>query len=465
MRGLAAKVSTAMKRLFPDTTLRHLGVAVSGGPDSVALCAALIALRQRGGPRLTVLHVNHALRPESDQEQQLVEELCRTWQVPCQMLRLTPPHKRTGIEAWARMERYRFFAQMKEQCGLDAVAVAHTRDDQAETVLMRLLRGAGHRGLAGMSAQREGWIIRPLLACSRQEVMAYLTAYQLPYVEDASNRDVRYTRNKIRQQLLPLLEREFSPQIRRHLVQLAESLRPEEDWLEAQARAAYARAVDGPLRLSLVRLRQEPSALHLRIVRVWLEAAFQSNDLAGDLGFWHLTKVSALIEGREHQATELPGNWVVKRERDCLVIAKKQPKAVPFAYTYSLEPGSKLAIGEAGWEIVCSLPYLWEAGATSATLHDPWQALVDVDALPGPLTVRNMRPGDRLQPLGMRGHRKVHDIFVDTKISARQRPGWPLVVCGETMLWVPGCVRGEFAKLTSRTRHVYQLAVHPLPEK
>ncbi|MBI3248364.1 MAG: tRNA lysidine(34) synthetase TilS [Deltaproteobacteria bacterium] len=461
MRGLPAKVSAALKRFFPEKTLCHLGVAVSGGPDSVALCGALVALAQRGGLRLTVLHVNHALRPEADREQQLVEELCRTWQLPCQILQLVPPHKRTGIEAWARAERYRFFAQMKEQCALDAVAVAHTRDDQAETVLLRLLRGTSRRGLAGMPSQREGWIIRPLLGCSRHEVMAYLTAGKLPYAMDASNSDVRYTRNRIRHLLLPLLEREFSPQIRRNLVQLAESLRPEEDWLEAQAQAACARVADGPSRLSVARLHEEPQALLLRILRVWLERSRQS----GDLGFQHLTSVCALAEGRVRGEVELPGGWVVRREGKSLVFLAKLRKVPTLAYAYPLVPGNSLTIPETGWEVACSLPILWNADVKEAVLRDPWRALVDVNALSGPLAVRSMRPGDRMQPFGMQGHRKVHDIFVDKKVAARQRPGWPLVVCGETILWIPGCGRGELAKVTSETRHVCQLAANPLPEK
>lgn len=461
MRGLPAKVAIALTRFFPEKTFRHLGVAVSGGPDSVALCGALVALARRRGLRLTVLHVNHGLRPEADQEQRMVEELCRTWQVPCQILRLTPPRKRTGIEAWARAERYRFFAQMKEQHGLDAVAVAHTRDDQAETVLLRLLRGAGRRGLAGMPSQREGWIVRPLLDCSRNDVMVYLTANKLPYAMDASNSDVRYSRNKVRHLLLPLLEREFSPQIRRNLVQLAESLRPEEDWLEAQAQAACARAADGPSRLSVSHLRAEPPALLSRILCVWLETVRQS----GDLGFRHLTSVTALAEGRVSGTVELPGRGIVRREGNSLVFSEKLRKAPTLAYAYPLEPGSALTIPEIGWEVVCSLPFLWDAVAMTATLCDPWRALLDVNALSGLLAVRNMRPGDRMQPLGMQGHRKVHDIFVDKKIAARQRSGWPLVVCGETILWTPGCVRGEFAKVTSETRHVCQLTANPLPEK
>jgi tRNA(Ile)-lysidine synthase len=212
MRGLPSKVFSALKHFFPLARDLRLGVAVSSGPDSVALLGALVELASREALQLTVLHVNHALRSEADQEQQLVEDLCRRWQLPCVVKTLTPLQGRKGIEAWARAERYQFFQQAKEQYSLDAVALAHNRDDQAETVLFRLLRGTGRRGLTGIPAKRDDWVIRPLLSCSRQEVLAYIATKHLPYATDASNSDLRYTRNKIRHVLLPLLEREFSLQ-------------------------------------------------------------------------------------------------------------------------------------------------------------------------------------------------------------------------------------------------------------
>src|SRR5262245_22921170 len=217
-------VALALRRLLPQRQEIRLGMAVSGGPDSTALLGAVAEIAPRRKLQLTILHVNHALRPEADQEQQFVETLAREYHLPCLVKKLTPPMNRSGIEIWARTERYRFFQQTKEQYGLDAVALAHTRDDQAETVLFRLLRGSGHRGLAGIPAMREGWIIRPLLECSRQEILDYLFAKNLSYITDASNADLRFSRNTIRHVLLPLLECEFSPQIRYHLAHLAESL-------------------------------------------------------------------------------------------------------------------------------------------------------------------------------------------------------------------------------------------------
>lgn len=460
MHELVSQVSFALTHFFPSKRDLRLGVAVSGGPDSVALLGALVALAPRKSLHVTVLHVNHALRPEADQEQQLVEDLCRRWQLPCIVETLIPPHTRSGVEARARAARYRFFQRAKEQHHLDAVALAHTRDDQAETVLFRLLRGAGRRGLAGIPAQRDGWIIRPLLACSREDVLAYLAVQRLPYATDASNADLRYTRNKIRHMLLPLLEREFSSQIRQHLVQTAASLRQEEAWIEEQAQAAYERAQAGENRLSRTRLLAEPQALWPRIFRIW----FERSKKPGELSFRHFQRLDTLVEGSSVGQVELPGSCVVSRQGEFLMLSTKQRPFVVQPYCYELSFGESLKIPEAGWEIHLSSPSRWHEVPARPQLCDLWQAVFDRDALSGPISIRNCEPGDRIHPLGMQGRKKMHDIFIDKKIAIPQRRLWPLVLCGTEIIWVPGCVRGERGKVTATTRRVCWFTANPLPD-
>ena len=461
MHGLVPSVSTALKDFFPEREALHLGVAVSGGPDSIVLLGALVelALREKS-LRLTVLHVNHALRPEADQEQRMVEDLCRRWHLPCLAKKVTTPRPQNGVEEWARTARYQFFQEARDVHRLDAVALAHTRDDQAETVLFRLLRGAGHRGLAGMPAQRDGWIIRPLLSCSRQDVLAYLAEKRLPYAIDASNADQRYARNRIRHLLLPLIEREFSPRIRQHLVQTAESLRVEEDWIEEQACAAYERTRGGEARLSRARFLEEPRALHARIFRIWLERHGQTRELH----FLHFQRLAALAEGRIKGQVELPGAKIVRREGEDLLLTEKHLQGMAPPYHYKLALGASLRIPENGWEIVVSPPETWNSRTKASYLHDPWKAIFDIDALSCRLAVRNVQPGDRMQPLGMQGRKKIHDIFIDKKVSLSQRRLWPLVLCGMEIVWAPGCVRGENGKITKATHRVCQLTVNPLPE-
>lgn len=456
---LPAKVGAALDRFSP---VRHLGVAVSGGPDSVALLSALVALTPKRGLRLTVLHANHALRPEAEQEQGLVEFLCQRWQLPLVVETFTPPPSRSGIEAWARAERYRFFRTTRERLGLDAVALAHTLDDQAETVLFRLLRGSARRGLAGIPPSRDGWLIRPLLDCPRREVMAYVTAQRLPYATDASNSDLRYARNKIRHLLLPFLEKEFSAQVRHHLADLAKILRVEEEWLEALTTRVREQVQDNPLAISLQRLAAEPQALQARILRQWLEQSGQTHDV----GHHHLENLRALSAGRMRGTVEVPGGWGVRREGGRLLLEKKgvQPEKIS-SFCYALTPGQEVLVPEAGWRVTLAAPFAWDGPLSLARVADCWQALFDAAALPDALLVRSFRPGDRICPLGMAGHKKVHDILIDAKVPRARRRLLPLVVIGAEVAWVPGCVRGEPAKVTAATRWVCRAEVNPLPEK
>ncbi|MBI3795676.1 MAG: tRNA lysidine(34) synthetase TilS [Deltaproteobacteria bacterium] len=455
---LLTKVNAALDR-FPPA--RHLGVAVSGGPDSVALLSALVTLAAKRGLCLTVLHVNHALRQEAEQEQHLVESLCRDWQIPCVVELLSPPPARSGIESWARTERYQFFQTARKCYRLDAVALAHTLDDQTETVLFRLLRGSARRGLAGIPPTREGWIIRPLLGCTRAEVMDYVTSEHLPFAIDASNADLHYTRNKIRHVLLPFLEREFSPQLRHHLAALAEILREEEAWLESLATAARERVQESPAVISLDRLAAEPVALHARILRQWLAQC----EKVRDVGFHHLQSLLALSTGHIRGKIEISGQVNVRRTGRRLLLEAKLAESLVSSYCYPLSAGQQLLIAEAGWQVSMSGQAAWQGALQQACLTNPWQAIFDAGVLPAPVVVRSLRPGDRIHPLGMKGRKKVQGIFIDAKVPVAQRRLLPLIATDEEVAWVPGYVRGEVAKVTSTTRWVYQIEVNPLPEK
>lgn len=465
MIRLSKKISVALDRLLPAVPGVTLGVAVSGGADSVALLAVLASLMSVRSLNLHVLHVNHGLRPEADTEQSFVESLCQRWQVPCTVERLIPPTKRTGVEAWARESRYQFFRRIHDTLGLAAVALAHTRDDQAETVLFRFLRGSARRGLAGIPPLRDGWIIRPMLDCSRQEVMQLLAAQQLSFMTDSSNIDLRHTRNKIRHQLLPLLEREFSPRVREHLVNMATVFREEEEWLEQMAMAARARVQESPAVLSLPQLAREPEGLQARIFRQWVE----SDPAVHDVSFSHLSGLRALASGQRRSVVDLPGGMSVRREEGQLVLEKKSSFArhnltVP-QYSYPLVPGQELDVLEGGWRVSMSVPFAWDDQTSSARSSDPWQALFDANVCHDQILVRNYQPGDRIAPLGLGGQKKVHDVFIDAKVPRMLRRSLPLVQVGGLVAWVPGCVRGEVAKISATTRRVCRVAVIPLPEK
>ena len=481
---LERKVKTALARFFssqgdagPGGRPIRIGVGVSGGPDSVALLSALLAQPESSRLHLSVLHVNHGLRPEAEREQHHVERLCRRWQLPCVVKKLDSSPPAHGLEAWARAERYRFFGMAMEREGLDYLALAHTRDDQAETVLFRLLRGSARRGLSGMPPSRtigtrgDKRLIRPLLDCTRQEVLAYLAERELSSVTDPSNADLRYARNRIRHRLLPLLATEFSPRIARHLVHLADTLRAEEDWLEAattRARERVEQARDGGPGLRLYAWAAEPAALQARIVRQWLERANPGREL----GFRHIEQVCALAEGRIRGTVELPGSLQVRVEHGCLVAEPKRFASEPYAHPIVCGQELRLPavphLPGSGWRCWLGTPVAWQAAPAQARAADPWRAVFDARLVAAGLQIRSARPGDRISPLGMTGRKKIRDVFSDAKLPRRLRPVFPLVVVADSdaeVAWVPGHVRGKVGLVTPTTRAVCQCVVSPLPEK
>ena len=463
MLRLEHKLRASLTELLPEQSELRIGVACSGGPDSVSLLHALRALAPKLRYELTVLHVNHGLRTESEQEQAVVQDLCQQWQLPLHIKKLKPPQGLTGIEAWARNARYAFFHRMRADCSLDYVVTAHTRDDQAETVLFRVLRGSARRGLAGIPPVRDGWLLRPLLKCSRAEVDDYVAAKKLRFVTDPSNTDVRFTRNKIRHLLLPYLEKEFSPQIRRHLATLAETSREEEEWLEGLATAARQRATpyendeNSDAVLSLKQLDKELPALRQRILRQWAEKHTR------DLGTAHVLGLKALSEGKVQGQIELPGKKIVVREGARLRIqpnTTNTPSTGLSDYLYALRTGQSRQL-EAGWTISVSTPVAWDGEPKAARCTNPWFAVFDCTGTGQEqrLLVRNYRAGDRIQPLGMPGHKKIQDVFVDAHIPQSLRQGFPVIEINGEIVWVPGCVRGNSAVVTNSTQRVYRIQV------
>ncbi|HEX3658450.1 MAG TPA: tRNA lysidine(34) synthetase TilS [Pirellulales bacterium] len=242
-----------LARAWPPTAWREVGVvvAVSGGPDSLALARGLLELRQPGPGRLMLAHFNHGLRPEADQDEQFVVELGRALGVPCHVgrscVREQAAEQGDGIEAAARQARYDFLHRTAHQAGARYIATAHTADDQVETILHRIVRGTGLAGLAGIPRSRPldpGLaLIRPLLAVRRSEVIEYLASIGQPYCTDRSNTDLRFTRNRVRRLLVPLLEEQFNPQVQEALLRLGRLAGESQEVVRSLAEAAAARSV------------------------------------------------------------------------------------------------------------------------------------------------------------------------------------------------------------------------------
>ena len=307
--GTVRRTIVRQKMLAPG---ERVLVAVSGGADSVALLAALAALAPRLGVTLHAAHLHHGVRgADADRDEDCAVGVAEQLGVACTVERAADLRSGSNFEARARARRYAFLRRAARAAGCTRVATGHTRDDQAETLLMRLVRGAGRRGLAGMDPVRDRWLIRPLLACGRADVVAFLTARNLPWCEDASNRDVSFLRNRLRHEVLPLL-RALNPSIDATLAATATVLATEDRWLDDAVRTRVGPAPS----LAVDALASLPLALQVRILRLWLRP--QRGTLRG-LGRIHLEDMAALATGsRGRGVVPVPGGGAVERSARAL---------------------------------------------------------------------------------------------------------------------------------------------------
>lgn len=430
-------------------------VALSGGPDSTALLHVLVQLQPRLGCRLHACHVNHGLRgAEADEDARAARWLARSLGVPISVRRAdVRGYARAhglSLEAAARTLRYRLLEQAARRAGAARIATGHTADDQVETVLLNLLRGTGPAGLAGIPPIR-GKVIRPLLRVTRGEVEEYCAAHGLSYRVDRSNRDVRFTRNRIRLEVLPVLRRVQS-QVDAALLRLAEIMRAEDDFLRAEAERTLRHiAVQRPGRISLA--REAFAALHLPLQRRVMRAAIalvKGDEL--DLEMERIDAAVALAQsGRTGAVVELPGGLRVERTYGEIIIAAPQrAAAVPRAHWLLPIPGEV---------VLKELRIAIRATRSRArrSPSDPHTALLDARDIESPLTVRTRRRGDRFVPLGMRDFVKLQDYFVNAKVPRAERDRVPLVVSGEDIVWVVGHRIDDRYKVTPQTKQTIRL--------
>ncbi|BBM69163.1 tRNA lysidine(34) synthetase TilS [Rhodothermus marinus] len=437
-------------------------VGVSGGVDSMVLLEVL----RRLGYRPVVAHVNYRLRgADSDADEALVRRFCRRHRLPLRVARIDLKAHTGGraIQATARRVRYTFFRRVARREGIDTVAVAHHRDDQAETLLLNLVRGSGLEGLLGMRPKRRLgreniWLVRPLLPVSRAEIEVWAQAEGIPWREDVSNASLHYRRAVIRHEVLPLLVRHFGSGVAERLAHTAELLRA---YYEAtflpDLRRRWQEVADGAVRaLRLEALHAQPSVWQRRLIlealRRWLPGAPQHHRL--------VAQVVRLLQAQPGRRLELP-QGTVWRDRDALRFRPRQWATWPDEGL--LEPDRPLQL--AGGTLVASVQETVPERLDEGT---PLVAYVDADRIRWPLRVRRWQPGDRMQPLGMRGHRKVSDLLTDLKVPVDQRDRCYVVSQDSEIVWLVGYRLAEPFRVRPETRRVVKLCWKPdppLPEK
>ncbi|WP_179131474.1 tRNA lysidine(34) synthetase TilS [Candidatus Entotheonella palauensis] len=432
-------------------------VAVSGGPDSMALLALLHHVRVIYGIKLTAVHVDHQLRGrESLRDALFVQQQAARLGLPCCVVRVDAERFRqtSGLSPQhaARELRYTVLSKLQRQLGAERVALGHIADDQTETILMRLLRGTGPAGLAGMSPIRPPYI-RPLMSIRRQALIDFLRLEGIPWVQDSSNAKRVYQRNRVRLDVLPML-RQHNPQIDQRLYELAEMMAAEHHLLERQVDAWYPCIVrqrpDRRLMLQCQAYEYVPLAIQRRLLRRLTDQYIVP---PATVRFHHIERLRLLLtHGRAGQRLTLPGRWYVERHYD---VATMWRGHVPTDRVQA----AKLSIpGQAILQELNAVVTAEFLGSVPSPLA-PSRDVVYIDAatIQTPLMIRTRWPGARFHPLGAPGHKKLKSFFIDKKVPRAEREHIPLVMSGTEIVWVAGYQLGHRFRIGPETQHAVRL--------
>lgn len=453
------------------TAASKIVVAVSGGPDSLALLHALAQFHPK--TKLVAAHLDHGWRPSAAADADFVRNTAVSWGLTWHVASVdTVELARTqglSLEEAGRQARYRFLAQVAETEEADFVATGHHADDQAETVLMNLLRGSGLTGLRGMlpvttvpGSAKPLVLIRPLLAVGRAEILAYCLEQELAPLEDPSNQDVTFWRNRVRRQLLPLLN-DYAPNVATHLQQLAATAAADDGLLSQLAEEAWANLLRQQeanwLQLDRAAWRTLPLSLRRRTLRYALE---QLRPSAQNVGFRTIEQARLVAEsGQVGAQSTLPGDCRLVVEYEHLTL--QAPTLAPQTRLPQLRSSMPLRLSLPG-EVVLANGWLlaasWLTGPDLAAIsanQDPWLAFIDGE-FGRDLWLRPRQRGERFQPLGMAGRSAaLKEVMINRKIPAALRPLWPVVASNEQLLWLAGHVVDERVRVTPQSRLVLQL--------
>lgn len=470
--ALAGQVEQAVREHQLWTPGSTIVVAVSGGPDSVALLHVLhmLATHERHRLRLIVAHANHGFRQASVAEAEIVKRIASDLGVPCEVANLEMPAyiERTGMnsQAAAREQRYAFLHATAAKYNATHIATAHHADDQAETVMMRLIRGSGAAGLAGMAISRSEKnveLIRPFLRIYKTDLVDFCEESGLQYVTDESNDSRKYVRNQIRLDVLPFLG-QYNEQIAKALNRTADLLRADSDYLEQEASVQLTvilKQTKGGYQLDRAGFVSTHVALQRRFIKLILSYLAQKTDTESDS--FDYEKIEAIRQGI---LQALPTTWMLDiseriqcvRSYDQIEFIHRLDSEGPVSYEYRIERGHGEQwiadhSGLLSWDEID-----YDSESDRAKPKHRFIAFFDADCIPFPLIVRNRQPGDRMRILGLNGSKKVQDIFIDEKIAPMLRDTWPVLTDATgQLLWIPGVRRSAHATVQEQTKRLIRI--------
>ncbi|MCX5850399.1 MAG: tRNA lysidine(34) synthetase TilS [Deltaproteobacteria bacterium] len=437
----------------------HVVVAISGGPDSTALLTALVSIAKKMDLSLIAAHFNHGLRgEESDEDEKFSYELTKKLGLVFVSGKMDQKKGAKGVspEDYYRRQRYSFLNKVAEDYHAQKIALGHNLQDQAETVLLNILRGSGLEGLRGFLPMRDEKFIRPLIETSRQEIIFFLNKARIPYRQDSSNEDKKYLRNQIRAELIPYLKEKFNPKIDENLAQMAEILRTEDEFITqcvAEAlQSTFVQKKPQRILLNISCINKLHPAIRLRLFKTILEDLSPANN---GISFIHIKSLDNLAQNRESgKRIVLALGIEARREYDNLILEKKRAHNKQIEYEYTLNVPGSVYVREKKLTV--------RAEITAKGNIDPGgrnKIYLDLDKIQKPLIIRNRRHGDWFQPLGMQGRQKIKTFFIDHKIPRSERDEIILLVDRVSVIWIENMHLNDRVKITAKTKNVLKIDI------
>ena len=428
-------------------TGQHVIAAVSGGIDSMVLLDLLAKHRDQLNISVSVAHVNHMLRgKESKADEKLVVRAANAYGIPFFVKQVQTEkiaaQEKISIQEAARKLRYEFFDTLKISLGAHVIATAHSANDNAETMLFHFFRGSGIEGLSGIPVMREHYI-RQLLPVTRKEIVQYAKSNKIKFREDSSNKKEHYTRNFIRHTIVPQIERRINPGLTQTLLKESEIFSLLSEFVNKEVDRHYPAAVDGTS-ISLKALREADQYLrHMIVKRLLLQLHIEPS-------FSIIDAVLDLANRQKGSAADIHKQWIAERTVDRIILRERSESG---GFSHVITSPSSVVNDRFSFSV------RRVRNGKNKRSSDPSIEYIDGDTISFPLTVRSWSAGDAFIPLGMKGRKKISDLFGEKKMTSEQKSFTPVVVSGDAIVWVAGVRLDDRFKITRSTKSIYQLSI------
>ncbi|OGP66385.1 MAG: tRNA lysidine(34) synthetase TilS [Deltaproteobacteria bacterium RBG_16_44_11] len=434
-------------------------VALSGGSDSVALLVALVRIAPQMDLSLIVAHINHNLRgEESDEDEKFCRDLSRNLGLVfvSEKMNKTGSPKGLSPEDYYRRQRYLFLNKVAKDNQAEKIALGHHLQDQAETVLLNLLRGSALEGLKGILPRRDGKFIRPLIEVSRKQIINFLNKSGIAYRQDSSNENNKYLRNKIRRNLIPYLKKEFNPRVEENLAKMAQILRQEDEFVRQHVFSAmessYIQRQPDRISLNIQYISKLHQAIRFRLFKALLESL---NPEKNGFSSIHIKSLEKLARDQESgKRISLPFSIVASREYDNLILERKNIRTPKIKYAYEMSVPCSVWVSEKNISVrlqIVTRDYI--------DFKSNIKVYMDLDKIRKPLILRNRREGDWFDPLGMPGRQKIKALFIDRKIPRDERDRVMLIADGLSVVWIENMHLSDRVKITGETKNVLEVEI------